>query len=54
MREISKTLGVNFKGDKNNCFNLLTKEGRIDLRAERGSMLEVGNEVDSGSVREGV
>jgi hypothetical protein len=28
VREIGKTLGVKFKGDKNNSFNLLTREGR--------------------------
>jgi hypothetical protein len=39
VREIGKTLGVKFKGDKNNNFNLLSKEGRREWRAERGSLL---------------
>jgi len=54
VREIGKTLGVYVTGDKFSGLNLLTKEGRRELRAERGSMLEVGTEVEGGSVREGV
>jgi len=52
--EIGKMLGVNVKGDKISGLNLLTKEGRRELRAERGSMLEAGTEVEGGSVRDGV
>jgi len=50
VREIGKTLGVKFKGDNINDFNLLSKEGRREWRAERGSLL-VENE---GAVGEGV
>lgn len=50
VREIGKTLGVIFKGEQ----NLLTKEGRRVWRAERGSLLEEGKELVSGSVNDGV
>lgn len=46
VKEIGKTLGVNFLGDKNNRFNLLSKEGRREWREERGSLLLRGGDED--------
>lgn len=54
VRDIGKTLGVNVKGDSNIGLSLLTKEGRKELRAVRGSLMEAGMEVDGGSVKEGL
>lgn len=42
-KKIGRTLGVNFKGDNNNKFNLLSKEGQREWRAERGSLLLKGS-----------
>jgi len=53
IREIGKTSGVKLKGDKNNSFNLLTREGRRELRAERGSLLVEGEVADCGVDGEG-
>jgi hypothetical protein len=49
VREIGKSLGVCFERGKK--INLLTKEGRKELRAERGSMLAAGDVEDGGSGR---
>jgi len=54
VREIGKTLGVNFDSGKKCGFNLLTREGRKEFRAGRGSMLEEGDVQEGGSVKEGV
>jgi len=42
VREIGTSLGVKFNGDINNRFNLLTKEGRRELRAEKGVVVVEG------------
>lgn len=34
VKEIGKVIGVNFKGDSNNSFNLLSRAGRKERRAE--------------------
>ena len=54
VREIGKTLGVKFKGDNNNSFNLLSREGRRELRAVRGSSVEEGSREDGGAGGEGI
>lgn len=54
VREIGKTLGVNFDGGKKSGLNLLTREGRKELRAGRGSLLIEGDVEDGVSVKEGV
>jgi len=36
VRGIGKTIGVKYKGDKMNRFNLLSKEGRREWRSEGG------------------
>ena len=41
--ELGKVLGVKFKGDPNNSFNLLTREGRKEWRAAGGVG---GNSID--------
>ncbi|AES70226.2 hypothetical protein MTR_3g049960 [Medicago truncatula] len=51
--EIGKTFGVKFSGDKNSIFNLLTKKGRRELRAERGCLLVEGAVADDGIQGEG-
>ena len=48
-----KTLGVNFKGDENNSFNLLSKEGKKEWRVEKGSMLLKDGGEGGGEVGEG-
>jgi len=53
VREIRRRLGVSFNGDINNCLNLLTREGRKELRAERGVVLMEGDKEDGGGRREG-
>ena len=53
VREIGLSLGVNFKGDKNNSFNLLTREGRKEWRPGRGSLLLERDMVDGTSVGKG-
>jgi len=54
VREIGKTLGVDFEGCNKKSLNLLTREGRKELRAERGSLLLEGDVEVGGSGREGV
>ena len=39
MRVIGQTLGVNFEGGEKKSFNLMTREGRRELRAS-GSVLQ--------------
>lgn len=51
--EIGKTFGVKFSGDKNSIFNLLTKKGRRELRAERGCLLVEGAVADDEIQGEG-
>lgn len=46
-REVGKSLGVSFEGGKK--INLLTKEGRKELRAERGCVLAAGDGEVGGS-----
>ena len=46
VREIGRSLGVKFNGDINNRFNLLTREGQKELRAERGIVLVEGDVED--------
>lgn len=53
VRDIGTNLGVKFKGDKNNRFNLLTKEGRRELRAERGVVFVEEGKEDGGDLGEG-
>jgi hypothetical protein len=40
VKEIGRVIGVRFKGDPNNSFNLLSKEGRREWRAAGGSEVE--------------
>lgn len=51
VKEIGLVIGVSFKGDPNNSFNLLTKEGRRGLRTAGGSEME-GEGVRGGRVEE--
>jgi len=44
---------VHFVGDKNNRFNLLTREGRREWRAKRGSLVEEGEGADGKVMGEG-
>ena len=51
VKKIGRAIGVSFKGDPNNSFNLLTKEGRREWRVTGGSEMEeegVGGERDDG------
>jgi hypothetical protein len=54
VREIGKTLGVHVDEGNKSGLNLLTREGRKELRAGRGSLLVEGDVKDGGSVKEGV
>jgi len=36
VKELGKVLGVKFKGDSNNIFNLLSREGRKEWRSIGG------------------
>ena len=38
--ELGKVIGVKFKGDPNNSFNLLSREGRREWRAMGGYEVE--------------
>jgi len=51
--EIGQSLGVTFKGVDNSSFNLLSKEGRREWRAEKVGLVEMGNVEDGGVGREG-
>jgi hypothetical protein len=42
VREIGKALGVQYGVANNNRFNLLTREGRREWRAERGTLVAEG------------
>ena len=53
VKVIGKTLGVNFKGDNNNSFNLLSKEGKREWRAGKGSMLMKDGGQGGGEMGEG-
>ena len=54
LRAIGLSLSVDFKGDKNNSFNMLSKESRKEWREGRGSLLMGGDLVDGRPVGEGV
>ena len=53
VREIGRSLGVKFNGDINNRFNLLSREGRKELKAERGILLVEGDVEEDGVFEEG-
>jgi len=53
VREIGRSLGVKFNGDINNRFNLLSREGRKELKAKRGIVLVEGDVEEDGVFEEG-
>lgn len=54
VREVGVSLGVTFKGSKNESCNLLTREGRKEWRAGRGSVFMEGELGDGRPSGEGV
>lgn len=50
MKDIGKALGVKFKCDTSNSFNLLTKEGRREWRGVGGGFDMLEGVVGSGNV----
>lgn len=43
VKKLGRVIGVSFKGDPNNSFNMLSKEGRRGWRAASGGELEEGD-----------
>ena len=48
MRDIGEVLGVKFKEENMNKFNILSKEGRRELREQAGRILAKGVTGGSG------
>jgi len=52
VKAVGKTVGLKFTCDINNSFNLLTKEGRKELKVAGGSEVECGSKGGDGGGEE--